>query len=112
MALYQRFKTPSLRGSLGSKSIPLFAPPIAGPATVNLISIVFASERTSFSVSPLRIRVPPPAAPPLSELMTTQPLASVSASCQWKTTSAGRSSKARSCSFIYCSVNREPKGTF
>ena len=65
-----------------------------------LISMVFASESTSFSVSPGRILVPPPAAPPRSELMTTQPLASVSASCQWKTTSAGRSSKARSCSFI------------
>jgi hypothetical protein len=52
--------TPS--GSFGSKLIPDLAPPIAGPETENLTSMVLANESTSFMSSPLRIRVPPPAA--------------------------------------------------
>src|SRR5690606_10205330 len=86
-ALNHLFKTPSLRGSFGSKLIPDLAPPIAGPATVNLTSMVLANESTSFMSKPLRIRVPPPAAPPRNELITAQPSASVSESDQWKTTS-------------------------
>lgn len=67
--------------------MPLFAPPMAGPATLNLISITFAKEVTSSLLRPFRIRVPPPAAPPLRELITIQPSASVSESCHSKMTS-------------------------
>src|SRR5690606_34035833 len=82
------------------KFIPDFAPPIAGPATVNLTSIVFASESTSLTSSPLRMRVPPPAAPPRSEFITVQPSASVSGSFQWITISGFFSSYFLSNSFI------------
>ena len=67
-----------LRGSAGSKLIPDFSPPIAGPDTENFTSIVFAKESTSFWSKPILIRVPPPAAPPRKELITVQPSASVS----------------------------------
>jgi hypothetical protein len=40
---------------------------------VNLISMVLAKDVTSCLFSPLRMRVPPPAAPPRNELITTQP---------------------------------------
>ena len=67
--------------------MPDFAPPIAGPETVNLISMVFANDRTSFISSPFRILVPPPAAPPRNEFITVQPSASVSGSFQLNTIS-------------------------
>ena len=86
-ALYHRSNTPFFLGSLGSKLIPDLAPPMAGPDTVNLISIVFANDKTSFMSRPLRIRVPPPAAPPRNELITVQPSASVSGSFQLNTIS-------------------------
>ena len=90
--MYHLSSTPFLRGSFGSKLIPDFAPPIAGPETVNFTSIVLANESTSFLSRPLRIRVPPPAAPPRKEFMTTQPSASVSGSFQWNTISGDLSS--------------------
>src|SRR5688572_30923085 len=86
-AAYQRCNTPALRGSLGSKLIPDFAPPMAGPDTVNFTSIVLANDSTSRLSRPARIRVPPPAAPPRKELITTQPSASVSESFHSKTIS-------------------------
>ena len=64
--------------------MPDFAPPIAGPETVNFTSIVLASDKTSFISKPSLIRVPPPAAPPLKEFITVQPSASVSGSFQLK----------------------------
>src|SRR6516164_1231275 len=67
--------------------MPDFAPPIGGPEIVNFTSIVFASDSTSRRSRPLRIRVPPPAAPPRSELITVQPRAPVSASVHSKTIS-------------------------
>ena len=85
--MYQRCKTPFFLGSFGSKLIPDFAPPIAGPETENLTSIVLANESTSFISKPFLIRVPPPAAPPLRELITVHPSASVSESFQLKTIS-------------------------
>src|SRR6516164_4705110 len=80
--------------------MPDFAPPMAGPDTLNLTSMVLASDSTSRRSSPARMRVPPPAAPPRSELMTTQPLAGVSASCHSKTISGALFSKRVSSSFI------------
>src|SRR5690554_7062013 len=59
-ALNHRCNTSFLRGSAGSKLMPLLAPPIGGPATLNFISIVLANESTSFISRPFRIRVPPP----------------------------------------------------
>ncbi len=80
--------------------MPDFAPPIAGPATVNFTSIVFASDSTSRLSSPKRILVPPPAAPPLRLLITTHPLASVSESCHSKTISGVLFSNLANRSFI------------
>ena len=87
LTLYQRSSTPFFLGSFGSKFIPDFAPPIAGPETVNLTSIVFANDKTSFISSPFRILVPPPAAPPRKEFITVHPSASVSVSFQLNTIS-------------------------
>ena len=87
-----------------AKLIPDFAPPIDGPDTVNLTSIVFANESTSFMSKPFLIRVPPPAAPPLRELITAQPSASVSGSFQLKTISGCLSSYFLSKSFINSSL--------
>src|SRR6185295_6781718 len=70
------------------------------PDTVNLTSIVLASDSTSRRSSPLRMRVPPPAAPPRSELMTTQPLAGVSVSFHSKTIWGAFDSKRFSSSFM------------
>ena len=98
--MYHLSRTPFLRGSAGSKLIPDFAPPIAGPDTENLTSIVLANESTSFMSKPLRIRVPPPAAPPLNELITVQPSASVSGSFQLNTISGSLSSNFFNKSFI------------
>src|SRR5690554_1064417 len=72
--------------------MPLLAPPIWGPDTVNLISMVLAKDTTSLLSSPSRIRVPPPAAPPRRELITTQPTASVWGSCHSNTISGSFSS--------------------
>ena len=80
--------------------MPDFAPPIGGPATVNLISMVLARDSTSLLSNPIRIRVPPPAAPPRSELITTQPLASVSESFHSKTISGCLFSNFSKSSFI------------
>ena len=82
--MYQRCNTPFFLGSLGSKLIPDLAPPIAGPETENFTSIVLAKDKTSFISNPLRILVPPPAAPPRNELITVHPSASVSESFQLK----------------------------
>src|SRR2546427_1942483 len=79
--------------------MPDLAPPMAGPLTLNLTSMVLASDSTSRRSRPLRMRVPPPAAPPRSELMTTQPRAGVSASCHSKTISGALFSKRVSSSF-------------
>ena len=54
---------------------------------MNLISIVFANDSTSLLSKPTRMRVPPPAAPPRNELITTHPSASVCGSFHSKTTS-------------------------
>ena len=85
------------------------APPIAGPETENLTSIVFANDKTSFISKPLRIRVPPPAAPPRKEFITVQPSASVSLSFQLNTISGVLDSNYFSNSFIivclYCKFN-------
>src|SRR6185503_12788996 len=97
-AAYQRRSTPSLRGSAGSKLMPDLAPPIGGPQTENLISMVFARESTSFMFRPFLMRVPPPAAPPRNELITTQPSASVSGSFQENTISGCLFSNALSLS--------------
>ena len=99
-AAYHLLRTPSFRGSFGSKLIPDLAPPIGGPATVNLTSIVFASDSTSRLSNPFRMRVPPPAAPPLRELITTHPSASVSESFHSKTISGRLFSNFSSKSFI------------
>jgi len=108
-ALYQRSNTPFFLGSFGSKLIPDFAPPIAGPETENLTSIVLANDRTSFISNPFLILVPPPAAPPLNELITVQPSASVSGSFQLKTISGSLFSNFCNKSFInsckLCSTN-------
>ena len=53
-------------------------------------SMVLAKLSTSRWSSPFLMRVPPPAAPPLSELMTTHPRASVSLSCHANTISGAR----------------------
>ena len=98
--MYQRCSTSFLRGSFGSKLIPDFAPPMAGPDTENFTSMVLASESTSFISSPFRILVPPPAAPPLNELMTVHPSASVSGSFQLKIISGSLFSNFLSNSFI------------
>ena len=102
--MYQRCKTPFFLGSLGSKLIPDLAPPIAGPETENLTSMVFAKDKTSFISNPFLIRVPPPAAPPRNELMTVHPSASVSASFQWKTISGSLFSNLCNKSFICCDM--------
>src|SRR4051794_19802969 len=68
--------------------MPDLAPPMAGPDTVNFTSMVLARDSTSRRSRPTRIRVPPPAAPPRRELITTQPLASVSLSFHSNTISA------------------------
>src|SRR5690606_16382322 len=86
--------------SSGSKLIPDFAPPMGGPDTVNLISIVFARDSTSRLSRPARMRVPPPAAPPRRELITTHPSASVSGSFHSKTISGRLRSNFFSSSFI------------
>src|SRR5690606_37555070 len=99
-ALNHLLKTSSFLGSFGSKLIPDFAPPMAGPATENFTSIVLASESTSFISNPFRIRVPPPAAPPRRELITVQPSASVSGSFQLNTISGALFSNLLSKSFI------------
>ncbi len=98
--MYQRCKTPFLRGSFGSKLIPDLAPPIAGPETENLTSIVLAKDKTSFMSRPFLILVPPPAAPPRSELITVHPSASVSESFQLKTISGALFSNCCNKSFI------------
>jgi len=80
--------------------MPDLAPPMLGPDTVNLISTVLASETTSPRSNPFRMRVPPPAAPPRRELMTTHPSAPVSESFHSKTNSGCLISKALSSSNI------------
>src|SRR5690606_16210401 len=80
--------------------MPDFAPPMGGPDTVNLISMVFARDSTSRLSRPARIRVPPPAAPPRSELITTHPSASVSASFHSNTISGFLVSNFSRSSFI------------
>ena len=80
--------------------MPDLAPPIAGPATVNLTSMVLAKDSTSRLSRPDLILVPPPAAPPLSELITTHPSASVSASFHSNTISGLLFSNFSSNSFI------------
>src|SRR5882757_8121869 len=77
-----------------------------GPETVNFISIVLARDSTSRLSRPLRIRVPPPAAPPRNELITTQPSASVSESFHSKTISGRLFSNFCKRSFIHCNENR------
>ena len=86
--------------------MPLLAPPIWGPLTVNLISIVLARDTTSLRSSPFRIRVPPPAAPPRRLLMTTHPRASVSASFHSKTISGARALYWSRSSFMSASCPR------
>ena len=81
--------------------MPDFAPPMAGPETVNFTSIVLAKDSTSRLSNPLRMRVPPPAAPPLKELITTQPSASVNVSFHSNTTSGLFSSYFFSKSFMF-----------
>src|SRR5690606_33947756 len=81
------------------------APPMGGPETVNLISIVFANDSTSFISSPSRMRVPPPAAPPRNELITAQPSASVSGSFQLKIISGALFSYFFNNSFISMFLN-------
>ena len=83
-----------------SKLMPDFAPPIAGPQTVNFTSMVLARDKTSYFVKPFLILVPPPAAPPRKELITTQPIASVSESCHSKTISGDLASYLSSSNFI------------
>src|SRR6188768_863299 len=73
---------------------------MGGPEIVNFTSMVFASDSTSRLSSPLRMRVPPPAAPPRSELMTTHPSASVSLSFHSKTISGRFVSNLCNSSFI------------
>ena len=74
--------------------MPVFAPAMAGPENANFNSIALARTVTSRNVAPDRMRVPPPAAPPRLELITSHARAGVCGSCHASTNSGGARTNA------------------